>query len=314
MNAIALMDRSAAFTHDALLYTGQSKFLERVGGFVHDGISAGEPTLVVLSNPKIDLLRDNLPQPDRAEFLDMERVGRNPGRIMSVWHDFVERHSGREVPLRGVGEPVWQGRTHDELEECELHEHLLNVAFELSSPWWLLCPYDSTALSTGVLDKVGGTHRRVLPSDGADLQGDYSPRDAAWEIFRSPLPPSPPAKLEVTFDSAGLATAREAVSRVATEAGLGDRAGDFVLSVNEVATNSIVHGGGRGRLRLWEAESALVCEVADHGTIQDPLVGRRRPSIGDLGRQGLWVANQFCDFVQIRSRSDGTVVRLHMRA
>ena len=30
------------------------------------------------------------------------------------------------------------------------------------------------------------------------------------------------------------------------------------------------------------------------------------------GGRGVWMANQLCDLVQVRSSDDGTVVRLHM--
>ncbi len=45
-------------------------------------------------------------------------------------------------PVRGIGEPVNDRRTGAELAECQVHEELLNVAFEGGSPFWLLCPYD----------------------------------------------------------------------------------------------------------------------------------------------------------------------------
>ena len=58
---------------------------------------------------------------------------------------------------------------------------------------------------------------------------------------------------------------------------------------------------------------AVVCEVRDGGHIDAPLVGRERPSLERPGGRGLWLVNQLCDLVQIRSFPTGTVVRLHMR-
>jgi hypothetical protein len=34
---------------------------------------------------------------------------------------------------------------------------------------------------------------------------------------------------------------------------------------------------------------------------------------GQLGGWGLWIANQACDLVQLRSLGGGTVARLHMQ-
>ena len=86
-----------------------------------------------------------------------------------------------------------------------------------------------------------------------------------------------------------------------------------MLCVNEIAGNSLLHGGGAGVLRIWGEPSTLICEVADSGTIADPLVGRQNPSLERVGGRGLWLANQLCDLVQIRSGASGTVVRLHVR-
>ncbi len=45
--------------------------------------------------------------------------------------------------MRGIGEPVWAGRSQAELDECYLHESLLNVAFADRPSFQLLCPYDT---------------------------------------------------------------------------------------------------------------------------------------------------------------------------
>ena len=69
----------------------------------------------------------------------------------------------------------------------------------------------------------------------------------------------------------------------------------------------------RGRARLWTGAEWLLCEVADRGSIADPLADRRPPRLAQRGGRGLWIANQICELVQVRSSNDGTVVRLHLR-
>ena len=91
------------------------------------------------------------------------------------------------------------------------------------------------------------------------------------------------------------------------------RTEDLLLAVNEVATNSLRHGAGTGYLRMWEEGDGVICEVRDAGTFDRPLAGRFRPTPEQIGGYGLWVANQLCDLVQVRSFEVGTVVRLHMR-
>ena len=85
---------------------------------------------------------------------------------------------------------------------------------------------------------------------------------------------------------------------------------DLVLAAHELATNSVLHGGGAGLLRSWSQPGAFVVEIADAGLIKDPLVGRDLlHDLAETGR-GVWMANQLCDLVQVRSGSAGTVVRL----
>lgn len=107
---------------------------------------------------------------------------------------------------------------------------------------------------------------------------------------------------------------RKLVAAEAAEAGL-DHAlrADLTVAVSELATNSVIHGGGGGTVRLWREPGMLVCEVSDAGRLEDPLLGRRRPSARRARGRGLWLVNHLCDLVQIRSSAAGTVIRLHMR-
>ncbi len=92
-----------------------------------------------------------------------------------------------------------------------------------------------------------------------------------------------------------------------------ERTRDLMLSVTEVASNSIRHGGGQGTLRVWVEDGALVCEFRDAGVISDPMVGRVRPAVNQIGGCGLWFVHQLCDLVEIRSGpGEGTRVRLHV--
>jgi anti-sigma regulatory factor (Ser/Thr protein kinase) len=118
----------------------------------------------------------------------------------------------------------------------------------------------------------------------------------------------------VPYDRAGLASLRDAVRDLAVDAGVADeRVESLVVAVSEIGTNSILHGGGHGVLRAWRSGRSLVCELHDAGWIADPLAGRRRPASRAVSGRGLWLANQFCDLVQLRTSPErGTTVRLHV--
>jgi anti-sigma regulatory factor (Ser/Thr protein kinase) len=92
-----------------------------------------------------------------------------------------------------------------------------------------------------------------------------------------------------------------------------DRVNDLALALHEICTNSTRFGGGRGTLSLWITGGSLICDVADQGLIDDLLVGRVLPPVDGLGGRGVWLANQLCDLVQLRSGQTGTQVRLHTR-
>jgi anti-sigma regulatory factor (Ser/Thr protein kinase) len=127
--------------------------------------------------------------------------------------------------------------------------------------------------------------------------------------------PAPRAQVrELTFTGEELWMLRRFLSLWAKEEMLGAQPiEELVLAVNELATNSIRYGGGRGTLLLWREEDTLLCEVRDEGYIDDPLIGRDRPTPDEHSGRGLWLANQLCDLVEIRSSEEGTVVRVHMR-
>jgi hypothetical protein len=65
-------------------------------------------------------------------------------------------------------------------------------------------------------------------------------------------------------------------------------------------------------LRLWREGDVLIAEVRDRGRLDEPLVGRERPTPDQEHGRGLWVANQLCELVQVRTLATGTVVRLHL--
>jgi anti-sigma regulatory factor (Ser/Thr protein kinase) len=131
-------------------------------------------------------------------------------------------------------------------------------------------------------------------------------------LLQEPLPEPPAGVAVYEFGVAELASVRRLAAQHAVTAGLADRATDVALVASELATNSVRHGGGGGALRLWRQAAALICEVRDHGHVVDPLVGRRRPVGTQIGGRGLWVVNQLCDLVQVRSSTAGTTVRVHI--
>jgi anti-sigma regulatory factor (Ser/Thr protein kinase) len=309
MNAV-----HATFRHQAFLYAGADEFLGGALPFLREGIAAREPILVVVDAAKIRALRAALgADAGCVRFADMAHVGANPARIIPAWQEFVDEHAVEGRQFRGIGEPIWAERSAAELAECQRHESLLNLAFSGAPAWWLLCPYDTKALDTLVIDEARRSHPWVLNGAGDEQSHQYRGLEAS-ATSEVPLPPLGDHTVDIAFDPRALGTVRRFTMQHATEAGLTDvQVADLVLVVNEIATNSLRHGGGRGVLRIWHENGSVIAEVSDSGYVSQALVGRVKPTVQRENGRGMWLANQLCDLVQLRSSPQGTVVRMHMR-
>ena len=232
----------------------------------------------------------------------MAEVGRNPARIIPAWRGFLDEHGAGGRPVRGIGEPVWAGRRTAEVTECQFHEALLNLAVEPHVPLWLLCPYDVEALAPDVVTEAHRSHPALVDVDSHRGSTLYGGSHHVRTVFASDAAarwaPGSAARSAWTTCSPCARTCST------TPLPLGCRpaaSADLALAVHEVAANSLEHARGRGVLRIWQDDEALVCEIRDVGRIQDPLVGRTLPAWDDEGGRGLWMANHLCDLVQVRS-------------
>jgi len=297
--------------HEAVLYDGAGSYQDLLLPFIRDGIEREEPVMVAVAPDRIRLLTRALgADAAHVRWADMRQMGRNPARIIPEWQTFVETTGDR--PARGIGEPVWPGRTADELQECRLHEALLNVAFADARDFRLLCPYDRRRLPEAAIACAHETHPVVDEGTGA----------CASTCFQAALPaPSlsavPGAARRIAFDGQALGAVRHAVADEARALQFGEPQLDAaVLAVNELAANSVRHGGGHGEVHVWRDRDELVCEVRDAGAIGDRLAGRRRPTLEQLGGRGLWMVNQLCDLVQIRTPPSAptNTIRVRIRA
>lgn len=142
---------------------------------------------------------------------------------------------------------------------------------------------------------------------------------ARQEHINGTLTPAPDRTtlLELNFTIADLARLRLHVSRRAEDAGLCDpRLGEFVLAVHEVASNAVVHGGGKGSLQLACTGSGLRCVVTDSGEGTGPPPGSvpGPASLPDCDEaengRGLWLAQALTDHFDIVDCPAGTTVTL----
>jgi anti-sigma regulatory factor (Ser/Thr protein kinase) len=294
--------------HDALFYSDVGEYVAGVGEFVRTGLAGDEPVLVAVPAARLGPLRAGLgAQADRVRFLDMTVLGRNPARIIPTVRAWCDEQ--RTPRRRFVGEPIWAGRRTCESLEAARHEALINTAF-CDVPVSILCPYDSAGLAVDVLAAAEQTHPTLMR--GGDRWASHAYTAPADFCAATALEPAPAAESFLIGDD--LAAFRRRVRKAAGDARLrGERLEDFIVAVNEAASNTLLHAAASGRARIWQDADHVVCEIADRGRLVDPLAGRRRPDPSWPSGRGLWIVNQLCDFVELHAGPSATTLRLHMR-
>ena len=295
------------FRHEALIYADSAQFLAAAVPFLSAALDAGEPALVAVSKANAELLERELGRDvDGLGFVAIEDLWRNPARIVPFWRDFLDGQADRRAC--GISEPVWPGREPAEVDECQRHEYLLNLAFPPAARASLLCAYDGSALADEVLAAVSCSHQAVL-RDGCREPSKRYLREC--DCYGGKLSRHPSDATTLPYDRGRLAAVRKRVKEAAEQAGIGPRrAADLVAAASELAANSVAHGGGAGTMYVWREGAHLLIDFEDRGRIEEPLAGRLQPTATQRGGRGLWLANQLCDLVQIRSGALGTTVRV----
>jgi hypothetical protein len=173
--------------HQALFYRDADEYLEGIFDFINPALERQEPVAIAVPEPRLRLLEAELG--DRAasvELLDMFELGRNPGRIIPAVLGMIDRHAGR--PLRYVGEPIWRGRSPEEIREAVRHEALINIAWP-DADIGVLCPMTSVAWTI----RCSATPRKpILASSGLGASSRARPMATARSLpdasSRCPIP------------------------------------------------------------------------------------------------------------------------------
>ncbi len=288
--------------HGAVPYAGPDSFVAAAIELIERGTRNGEACLALAVGAKVDELRATLgPASRRVGFIDLSVRGRNPARVLPALRSFLEAHRGRRARI--VAEPVYAELSAAGLAETLIAELVLSKSECHDWDAQMCCLYDTESLGAGAVDVVRSAHPD--PSDRAATAA------ALAAAFTRDLPPAPADAEACKADMTTLGTLRDFVRRGAVTSGLdGERSEDLVYAVNEVVTNSICHGEGRAAVSMWTEQGITCCEVRDRGRFADVLVGRIAPRPGQASGRGLWLVNQLCDLVQVRSSYGGTVVRM----
>jgi serine/threonine-protein kinase RsbW len=84
----------------------------------------------------------------------------------------------------------------------------------------------------------------------------------------------------------------------------------LTLAVSELATNTLQHTTGGGRVRVWANAGQLICDVVDRGPTRS--FGRKMPEADALRGRGLAIVERVCDVVDTAVVAEGTLVRIRL--
>jgi transcriptional regulator with XRE-family HTH domain len=165
---------SPMLEHRALLYSTEDEFLNTAVPYMADGVDRSEAVLAVTTKPNSELLRERLgADAGGAEFAESAVWYRSPAGALESYRAFAtaELEAGRPW-VRIVGEPVWAGRSEDEIRLWTRYESLLNLYFA-AWPVSIVCPYDERSLPPEISRHAHLTHPQTIKAGVMSDSGDY---------------------------------------------------------------------------------------------------------------------------------------------
>jgi anti-sigma regulatory factor (Ser/Thr protein kinase) len=294
----------------AVPYGSDEAFLNLTVPRVRAALNEGRRVLVITSAAKLELLADALGgDAGRIDSRDSAAWYGHPYRTLAAYHEYTR---GRRTLV--IGEPIWEGRSEREVRELIRYESVLNAALRAAAAD-MLCLYDVRNVPPAVLEFNAVNHPLLLGAQGeAPSTRFIPPHELVLNDDRTPLPEPGSGAVTIRFTGRELRRLRQSVGDYARSAGM-DRnlITSLVISVSEIAANSIEHGAGYGTITMWENDGELVCEIADPGgALDDPLPGYIPPEPESPRGYGLWISRQLCDLVELRTEGGVLRVRLHL--
>ncbi|MFI6513843.1 anti-sigma factor RsbA family regulatory protein [Streptosporangium sp. NPDC050855] len=347
----AAVHAAGSFAHQAAIHDSDERFLAVALPFVRDGLAQGDPVMVTTTPANLELLADALGRDGRlVDYAETAFLGRRTVERATAFHRYWQRR-GPEAPRGGhvriLAEPVWTGRAPADVRAWQRMEAALNLLLR-GTNIWMICPYDARTAASGVLAAARRTHPWLCEDGAVAVPCPEYADPAAFiaECDAVPLP-QPPADSAVARVET-LHALRTFVSGQASFLGLNrDRAALLAVAAHEVAAAL----GPPVTVRLWERLGAIVCQLDRRGgRICDPVAGLRPPgspagpaaafsagpsapsaasgtgpagsatgavagsAIGpaaDSG-DGMWIARQLCDRLDIHHDLGGCVVQLRV--
>jgi hypothetical protein len=305
-----------AFEHAVCIYDDDSQFLQTAVPFLADGLALGEPVLAVTTAANLELLGQELGERStNVDYAESTFFGRRPtGRVAAFYRYWKNgKGSGPSGRVRILAEPVWAGRSAREITAWTRMEAALNVTLA-STGISMICPYDARTTDAHILADALRTHPARVAGSHRSLSPQYTdPAAFARSCDARPLAEPPEDAETFGFDGDLRGLRRFIVGSAGAHGVTGDRADMLVLAVSEVGAYLKSRWPASATVQTWEQPGAIVCDFRQPGArISDPFLGLRPAELVPGDGDGLWLANQICDWMDIRSDAAGSTIQLQI--
>jgi transcriptional regulator with XRE-family HTH domain len=149
--------------HQALIYGSDDDFVATAAPFLAEGIERSDGLLAVTTEENVELLQGRLGvSADQVEFVEAQSWYSDPVSAMNAYEAFVDEKTESGASwVRIIGEPVWAGRSNEEVRLWNQYESILNFAMS-PMPVTVLCPYDQRSVDAEVIGTARLTHPEVV--------------------------------------------------------------------------------------------------------------------------------------------------------
>ncbi len=167
--------RPTMLQHSLLPYRSDDQLRKVAGAFLAEAIERSEALMAVTTEANIELLRQELGRDARnVKFVDARRFYRTPIAALSAYRSFADAQLGRGVPwVRVLGEPIWDGRTADDVRLWIRYESLLNLVFG-AYPVTMMCTCDERSVAPEIVRQVHLTHPKTVDAEQILESPDYA--------------------------------------------------------------------------------------------------------------------------------------------
>jgi transcriptional regulator with XRE-family HTH domain len=164
----------ALLEHHVLVYRSDDEFVEAAAAFLRSGVASEEPTLAVTGARNLELLREALDSDaERITMADSSDWYSQPVGALNAFRRFATEACERGAAwTRVLGEPVWSGRSADDVKSWARYESLLNLVFA-GLPMTVVCAYDAQSLDDELVEHAHATHAATLGPHGVERNARF---------------------------------------------------------------------------------------------------------------------------------------------